>query len=132
MNGQFNFDGRELITLRGYDVQSGLSRSFGDPLIAKYSMEVRYPLSLNPNATIYGLAFLEAGNTFANFKTFDPFSVNRAAGVGVRAYLPMFGMLGVDLGWGFDPIAPGKLGFDQLTYPSFGIFPVIGVALGDL
>ncbi len=138
LNGQFNFDGRELITLRGYDAQSGLSDALGDPLIAKYSVELRYPLSLNPNATIYGLAFVEAGNTYSGFKTFDPFKVNRAAGVGARVYLPMFGMLGVDLAWGFDPIDQNKVGASQLN-PSilskgftFGIFPVIGVQLGDL
>ena len=138
LNGQYNFDGRELITLRGYDAQSGLSQGFGDPLIAKYSVELRYPLSLNPNATIYGLAFVEAGNTYSSFKTFDPFKVNRAAGVGARVYLPMFGMLGVDLAWGFDPIDQNKSGASTLN-PSilskgytFGLFPIIGLTLGDL
>jgi len=138
LNGQYNFDGRELITLRGYDAQSALSQEFGDPLIAKYSIELRYPLSLNPNATIYGLAFVEAGNTYSSFKTFDPFKVNRAAGIGVRAFLPMFGLLGVDLAWGFDPIDPDRIGADQLNPTilsngySFGIFPIIGLTLGDL
>ena len=138
LNNSFNYDGRELITLRGYDVQSGLSQEFGDPLIAKYSMELRYPISLNPNATIYLLAFAEAGNTYTSFKTFDPFNVKRSAGVGGRVYLPMFGMLGVDLGWGFDPISSDRVGASQLNGSilskgySFGFFPVIGLSLGDL
>jgi outer membrane protein insertion porin family len=138
LNGQINYDGRELITLRGYDVQNGLSTELGDPLIAKYSIELRYPLSLNPSATIYGLAFLEAGNTYTSFKTFNPFDVKRSVGVGARVFLPMFGMLGVDLGWGFDPISSDRLGAGQINGPilqngyTFGIFPVIGVSLGDL
>lgn len=138
LTGNINYDGRELITLRGYDVQSGLSTPLGDPLIAKYSMELRYPLSLNPSATIYGLAFLEAGNTYTSFKTFNPFDVKRSVGVGARVFLPMFGMLGVDLGWGFDPVSSNRTGASQLNGPilqkgyTFGIFPVIGVSLGDL
>ncbi|MFK8038062.1 MAG: outer membrane protein assembly factor [Crocinitomicaceae bacterium] len=138
LQGNVNYDGRELITLRGYDVQNGLSRELGDPLIAKYSMELRYPLSLNPSATIYGLAFVEAGNTYTGFKTFNPFDVKRSVGVGARVFLPMFGMLGVDLGWGFDPLESNRVGAGQIN-PSiqskgytFGIFPVIGVSLGDL
>ncbi len=138
LNGNINYDGRELITLRGYNVQNGLSTATGDPLIAKYSLELRYPLSLNPSATIYGLAFIEAGNTYTSFKTFNPFNVKRSAGVGARVYLPMFGMLGVDLGWGFDPVSADRLGASELNNSilgkgfSFGIFPVIGVSLGDL
>lgn len=138
LQGQVNFDGRELITMRGYDQLSGLSTALGDPLIAKYSMELRYPISLNPQATIYALAFLEAGNTYTSFKTFNPFDVKRSAGVGARVFLPMFGMLGVDLGWGFDPVGSDRVGAPAFNGPiqsqgyTFGIFPVIGMTLGDL
>lgn len=138
LQGNVNYDGRELITLRGYDVQNGLSTELGDPLIAKYSMELRYPLSLNPSATIYGLAFAEAGNTYTSFKTFNPFNVKRSVGVGARVFLPMFGMLGVDLAWGFDTIDSDRVGAAQMNNNiltngyTFGIFPVIGVSLGDL
>ncbi|MFK8044401.1 MAG: outer membrane protein assembly factor [Crocinitomicaceae bacterium] len=138
LQGNVNFDGRELITLRGYETQNGLSTQQGDPLIAKYSMELRYPLSLNPSATIYGLAFVEAGNTYTSFKTFNPFNVKRSVGVGARVFLPMFGMLGVDIGWGFDQLSSDRVGATSEN-PSikangytFGIFPVIGVTLGDL
>lgn len=138
LNNSYNYDGRELITLRGYETASALSTEFGDPLIAKYSVELRYPLSLNPNATIYALAFVEAGNVYSNFKTFDPFNVKRSAGVGARVFLPMFGMLGVDLAWGFDPLNSNTNGASDLNGTinnngyAFAIFPIIGLTLGDL
>ena len=69
-----------------------------------YTLELRYPLSLNPQATIYALTFLEAGNSWLGFKHFDPFDVKRSAGLGVRIYLPMFGLLGLDWGYGFDDV----------------------------
>lgn len=67
-------------------------------------MELRYPISLNPQATIYLLGFLEGGNAWYSADEFEPFSIKRSAGIGVRAFLPMFGMLGVDVGYGFDDI----------------------------
>ncbi|MFL5752441.1 MAG: BamA/TamA family outer membrane protein, partial [Bacteroidia bacterium] len=77
--------------------------------ISKYTMELRYPISLNPQATIFALGFAEAGNAVQTFKEFNPFQVKRSAGVGVRIFLPMFGLLGLDYGWGFDkvPYYPG-------------------------
>ena len=108
-------------------------------MISKYSLELRYPLSLNPSATIYGLAFVEAGNTYDGFRNFNPFNVKRAAGAGVRIFLPMFGMLGVDFAWGFDPLDPGASGYNSSGNPginpkgySFGVFPIIGMNIGDL
>ena len=138
LSGSYNQDGRELITLRGYNVQNGLSPSSGNSLIAKYSMELRYPLSLNPSATIYGLAFAEAGNVYNSLSDFDPFDVKRSAGVGVRVFLPMFGMLGVDFAWGFDQIGIDGVGAGQINGDiknkgyTFGFFPIIGMSLGDL
>ena len=138
LSGSFSQDGREQITLRGYDVQNGLSPSGGSALIAKYSMELRYPLSLNPSATIYGLLFAEAGNVYNNFSDFDPFDVKRSAGVGVRVFLPMFGMLGVDFAWGFDQVGIDGVGAGQINGDiknkgyTFGFFPIIGMTLGDL
>ena len=99
----FALDGREIIALRGYDDQS-LSARTGAPIIAKYTWELRYPVSLNPSATVYGLAFVEAGNTWQNFKSFNPFDVYRSGGVGVRVFLPMFGLLGLDWGYRFDDV----------------------------
>ncbi|MBL0051651.1 MAG: outer membrane protein assembly factor BamA [Bacteroidetes bacterium] len=117
----FDFDGREIIAMRGYDNQAvtpQLNRStVGATIYNKYTLELRYPVSLNPSATIYGLAFAEAGNSFLNFKEYSPFSVKRSAGIGVRIFLPMFGLLGLDYGYGFDApvgqrsISKGKLQF---------------------
>ncbi len=100
----FALDGREIIALRGYDDQSLTASSTGSPIIAKYTWELRYPVSLNPSATVYGLAFVEAGNTWQSFKAFNPFDVYRSAGVGVRVFLPMFGLLGLDYGYRFDDV----------------------------
>lgn len=97
----YALDGREIIALRGYDDQSVSPRT-GGTIISKYTMELRYPLSLNPSATIYGLTFLEAGSTWNRFRDFNPFAVQRSTGIGVRIFLPMFGMLGLDWGYRFD------------------------------
>lgn len=140
LNGTWQFDGREIIALRGYAGNSPVSPTTGGTLIAKYAIELRYPLSLNPSATIYGLAFAEAGNTYSSFNKFDPFNVKRSVGCGVRIFLPMFGMLGVDFAWGFDPLDPGSAGISSPeSNPAlnpkgytFGFFPIIGMNLGDL
>ncbi len=105
----FSLDGREIIALRGYDDQS-MSSPTGDRLISKYTLELRYPVSLNPSATIFMLGFLEAGNTWDDYKKYNPFKVKRSAGVGLRVFLPMFGLLGLDYGFGFDPLDPGASG----------------------
>jgi outer membrane protein insertion porin family len=105
----FSLDGREIIALRGYDDQS-MSSSTGDRLISKYTIELRYPVSLNPSATIFLLSFLEAGNTWDDYKKYNPFKVKRSAGVGLRVFLPMFGLLGLDYGFGFDPLDSGASG----------------------
>ena len=115
-----------------------LSPDVGAMLIAKYTLELRYPITLNPQATIYTLAFAEAGNTWSNFKEFNPFKVNRSVGVGVRVFLPMFGLLGVDYGWGFDqtdsgagPAAGVNAAIQQKGY--YGKFHfTIGMNLGEL
>ena len=104
----YSFDSRELVGMRGYENNSltpgYYSGSAGGDIFTKYTLELRYPLSLNPQATIYALTFLEAGNCWLGFKNFNPFEVKRSAGLGVRIYLPMFGLLGLDWGYGFDDI----------------------------
>lgn len=105
----YNFDGREIIGMRGYGNQTltpyfYADENLGGNIFTKYTMEVRYPLSLNPTATIYALAFVEAGNDWLGVQNFNPFDVYRSAGLGVRIYLPMFGMLGIDWGYGFDDV----------------------------
>ena len=106
----YQYDGREIIAMRGY-ANSTLTPMdntgyVGGTIYNKYTMELRYPISLNPMATIYVLTFVEAGNCWLKFNQFNPFDVKRSAGVGVRIYLPMFGLLGLDWGYGFDAI-PG-------------------------
>ena len=105
----FALDGREIIALRGYDEQT-ISSTTGDRLISKYTLELRYPVSLNPSATVYLLGFLEGGNSWNEYKKYNPFKVKRSAGFGVRIFLPMFGLLGLDYGFGFDPLDPGAQG----------------------
>ncbi len=138
MYGSYTFVGQQMLALRGYDDNS-LSTATGDPIAAKYTLELRYPLSLNPSATFYLLMFGEAGNTFPSFKKFNPLNVKRSAGVGLRVFLPMFGMLGVDYGWGFDKLDPHASGYNgnsdmgirQKGY--FGKFTfTIGMNLGEL
>ena len=114
LSGYNNLDGRELIGMRGYGNETitpnyYLNSNLGGSIYTKYTFELRYPLSLNPSATIYALAFLEAGNSWANFANFNPFKVYRSAGAGLRVFLPMFGVLGLDWGYGFDnlPGIPG-------------------------
>ena len=105
----YSFDSRELVGMRGY-ANNSLTPNFysgatsGGDMMTKYTLELRYPLSLNPQATIYVLTFLEAGNCWLGFKNFNPFDVKRSAGLGVRIYLPMFGLLGLDWGYGFDNV----------------------------
>ncbi|MDD2964960.1 MAG: POTRA domain-containing protein [Bacteroidales bacterium] len=112
LSGYNNLDGREIIALRGYSNESILpeyfnSNTVGGTIFAKYTLELRFPLSLNPNATIYALGFMEGGNTWSKFSKFNPFSIYKAAGLGMRIYLPMFGILGLDYGYGLDEI-PGN------------------------
>jgi len=105
------YDGRELIALRGYQ-NNTVSSETGAAIYNKYVTELRYAISLNPTSTVYVLGFLEAGNSWDKFDEFNPFSVKRSAGIGVRIMLPMIGMMGVDYGWGFDdiPAIPGANG----------------------
>lgn len=97
------FDGRELISLRGYSNNS-VSPQTGGTIYTKYTSELRYALSLNPTSTVYVLAFLEGGNSWDNFDFYNPFEIKKSAGFGVRIMLPMVGMMGIDYGWGFDDI----------------------------
>jgi outer membrane protein insertion porin family len=121
-------DGREIVNLRGYDDLSLTypSQNVGSPLITKYTAELRYPLSTNPNASIYTLAFLEAGKTWENFDDWNPFNVMRSGGVGLRIFLPMFGMLGLDYGWRFDDVPQ----FPNMARGTFHFS--IGANLGEL
>ena len=138
LTGIGQIGGREIIALRGYEDQT-ISSYGGDPIIAKYTLELRYPISLNPSATFYAMAFAEGGNTFPSFQKFNPFNVKKTAGVGIRVFLPMFGMLGLDYGLGFDKLDFWADGFGKASDSSIstkGYYPkltfTIGMNLGEL
>ena len=101
----FALDGREVVQLRGYPNQS-LSNVDGDVIYNKFSLELRYPITMKSQASIYVLGFLEAGSSFNSFKNYNPFQLQRSAGFGLRVFMPAFGLLGIDFGHGFDAI-PG-------------------------
>ena len=101
----YNIYGIDIIGMRGYedgalDPSNYYSRGYN-----KYTAELRYPIILKPSSQIYVLGFLEGGNAFDSWKEFSPFKIKRSAGFGVRLYLPVVGMLGIDWGYGFDPPA---------------------------
>jgi outer membrane protein insertion porin family len=100
----YNIYGTDYIALRGYKDYSLSRERRGSNMYSKFTMELRYPVTLKPSATIYGLAFLEGGNANMNFQNYNPFKLYRSAGVGVRIFLPMFGLMGIDWGYGFDEI----------------------------
>jgi outer membrane protein insertion porin family len=102
----YNLYGSDIVSLRGYKDYS-LSSSQGSNIYNKLSMELRYPVILKPSSTIYVLGFLEAGNAWNNFDDYNPFKLHRSAGAGVRIFLPMFGLMGIDWGYGFDKV-PGQ------------------------
>ena len=101
----FALDGREIIQLRGYPNNS-LSSQDGGTIYNKFSLEMRYPITLKSSASIYVLSFLEGGAAYNNFKQYNPFILQRSAGFGLRIFMPAFGLLGIDFGHGFDAV-PG-------------------------
>lgn len=104
--GNRTLDGREVIQLRGYPNQS-LSSQDGGTIYNKFSLELRYPITLGQQAKIYGLTFIEGGASFDNFRDYNPFDISRSAGFGLRIFMPAFGLLGIDFGHGFDAL-PGQ------------------------
>ena len=99
---QGQLDGRETIGLRGYENNS-LSEIDGGSIYNKFQLELRYSITDKPSASIYTLGFLEAGNSYRNFNSFNPFDLKRSAGLGIRIFMPAFGLLGIDFAHGFDP-----------------------------
>ena len=120
-DGMSGYDtyGSEIISLRGYEnysltptatsSYSSTGNYYAGNVYDKFTVELRYPVILQPQSTIYALLFLEGGNCWADIRDFNPFQIKRSAGVGVRVFLPMIGLLGVDWGWGFDdPVNGGS------------------------
>ena len=116
MSGYMTY-GAEIISLRGYEDYSLTPRkitpysqngvSYAGNVYDKFTVELRYPVILQPQSTIYALVFLEGGNCWSDIREFNPFQIKRSAGVGVRVFLPMIGLLGVDWGYGFDDATNG-------------------------
>ncbi|MGB5420399.1 outer membrane protein assembly factor BamA [Algibacter sp.] len=113
--GNFSLDGREVIQLRGYPNQSlthldettGSASQDGSSIYNKFSLELRYPVTLKASAKIYALGFLEGGVSSDTFRDYNPFNIKRSAGAGIRIFMPAFGLLGIDFGYGFDAL-PGE------------------------
>ena len=119
-DGMSGYDtyGSEIVSLRGYEnysltpqaaADSATGNYYAGNVYDKFTVELRYPVILQPQSTIYALLFLEGGNCWSDIRSFNPFQIKRSAGVGVRVFLPMIGLLGVDWGYGFDdPVNGGS------------------------
>lgn len=117
LTNSFGIIGFDIVAHRGYPVydnsnprinpdQQGTNKYF--TIFNKYTLEMRYPFSTNPSSTIFGLAFFEAANGWYDFKTYNPFRLRRSVGLGMRFFLPMFGLLGFDYGLGLDRVTPNS------------------------
>jgi len=117
MQNNFGIIGFDIVAHRGYPVYDNSNPKINNPnqtsanqfftIFNKYSLEMRYPLSTNPSSTIFGLAFFEAANGWYDIRDYNPFKLRRSAGLGMRFFLPMFGLLGFDYGIGLDRYTPG-------------------------
>jgi outer membrane protein insertion porin family len=112
--GSYSLDGRETIALRGYPDQSiqpvgpnGYVTQDGGTIFNKFSLELRYPITLKQQAKIYVLGFVEGGISYDAFQDYSPYDLKRSAGAGLRVFMPAFGLLGIDFAYGFDPL-PGQ------------------------
>lgn len=114
--------GRDIVSFRGYKV---MTPTGGSPIYNKFSMELRYPISLNQSATIYALIFADAGNYWTSIREYKPYELARSVGAGVRVFLPMFGLLGFDYGFGVDKARYGQLGGGKNIFSKYGEFRII-------
>ena len=125
----YNSYGSEVIALRGYEnysltpyqatSYSSNGYSYAGNVYDKFTVELRYPIVMQPQSTIFALLFLEGGNCWSDIRDFNPFEIKRSAGVGVRVYLPVIGLLGIDWGYGFDDKTNGKGQFHFLIGQQF-------------
>ena len=121
--------GSDIIPLRGYENYSltpytttkynSNGSAYAGNVYDKFTVELRYPVILQPSSTIFVLAFLEGGNCWADIRDFNPFQIKRSAGVGVRIFLPMIGLLGIDWGYGFDDAKSGGSQFHFIIGQQF-------------
>jgi outer membrane protein insertion porin family len=110
----FNLAATEIISQRGYDnytiSQTAMGGSAGAPIFNKFTIELRQAITTGQTATVYALGFFEAGDAWADISKYNPFQLKRAAGVGVRLFMPMFGLIGLDFAYGFDYLDVPKSG----------------------
>jgi outer membrane protein insertion porin family len=120
--------GTDIISLRGYDpgelASSGGNTQGSAAAFNKFTVDIRYPFTTNPNSTIYALAFAEGGNAWNNMRDYNPFSLYRSAGLGLRVFLPMFGTLGFDYALGLDK-APNTISASKSIFDNYGKFFII-------
>lgn len=122
-NQNSGITGTDIISSRGYETtdfpanlnDNGTSGTDGGVIFNKFTVEMRYPLSTNPNSTIYVHTFLQAGNVWDRFNDFNPFELRRSMGAGLRVFLPMFGLLGFDYGFGIDKVVTENNGFGNFS-----------------
>ncbi len=113
-DGMSGYDtyGSDIVGLRGYpnnSITPIIDNAYAGHVYDKFTVELRYPVIMQPQSTIYALVFLEGGNCWADIKDFNPFQIKRSAGVGLRVQLPIVGMLGIDWAWGFDSVPSQNL-----------------------
>jgi outer membrane protein insertion porin family len=129
LTNSYGLLGYDIISLRGYPVFDNSNPNINNPdqtsanrlftIFNKYQLEMRYPLVTNPSSTIYGLVFFDAANGWYSFKEYNPYQLRRSMGVGMRFFLPMFGLLGFDYGVGLDRMQPGTDRFKNATKFTF-------------
>lgn len=125
MTGYNNY-GNDVVSLRGYENYSltpfeattynSNGYNYAGNVYDKFTVELRFPFIMQPQSTIYGLLFAEGGNAWSDIRNFNPFNIKRSAGVGVRIYLPVVGLIGIDWGYGFDKDASGTKGGGQFHF----------------
>ena len=121
-NQNAGLQGKEIISQRGYGTEDIVGNgevtsngNVGAPIYNKFTVELRYPLSLNPNSTIYLTSFIQGGNAYQKYSDYNPFDLKRSAGFGARVFLPMFGLLGFDYGFGFDKTVTNGSGYGRFN-----------------
>jgi len=122
-NQNSGITGTDIISARGYETtdypanlnDDGTNGTDGGSIFNKFTVELRYPISTNPNSTIYVHTFLQGGNVWDRFDDFNPFELRRSVGAGLRVFLPMFGLLGFDYGFGLDKIISQNNGYGQFS-----------------
>jgi outer membrane protein insertion porin family len=128
LTNSFGLLGYDVVSLRGYPIFETSNPAINPDISSvnqyftifnKYQLELRYPIVTNPSSTIYALTFFDAANGWHSFKEYNPFRLRRSAGVGMRFFLPMFGLLGFDYGFGLDRVNPNDRSLKNISRFTF-------------